>query len=178
MMEIIGVVASARNRGPSDPPGPEAFVPPSAAPVRSLGLVIRTRGTPLAMVQTIKREIWTVDPGVAIAETDELMTFIRRFSYAAPRLGLFVFGAFAAIGLALVVLGVYSLVAYTVARQTREIGIRMAIGADRGDVASTDSRDGPALSSHPRRRDRPGGELRDHTGAGKSAHRRSAPAIR
>ena len=134
MMEIIGVVASARNRGPSDPPGPEAFVPPSAAPVRSLGFVIRTRGTPLAMVQTIKREIWTVDPGVAIAETDELMTFIRRFSYAAPRLGLFVFGAFAAIGLALVVLGVYSLIAYTVARQTREIGIRMAIGADRGDV--------------------------------------------
>src|SRR6185312_10016767 len=85
MMEIIGVVASARNRGPSDPPGPEAFVPASAAPVRRLGLVIRTRGTPLVMVQTLKRELWTVDPGVAIAETDELMTFIRRFSYAAPR---------------------------------------------------------------------------------------------
>jgi putative ABC transport system permease protein len=62
------------------------------------------------------------------------MGFIRRFSYAAPRLGVFVFGAFAGLGLALVVLGVYSLIAYTVARQTREIGIRLAVGAGRGDV--------------------------------------------
>lgn len=133
-MEIIGVAASARNRGPSDPAAPEAFVPVSAAPMRSQGLLIRTKSTPLAMVQTLKHEIWAVDPGVAVAETDELMTFIRRFSYAAPRLGLFVFGAFATIGLVLVILGVHSLIAYTVARQTREIGIRMAIGADRGDV--------------------------------------------
>ena len=117
-LEIVGVVASAKNRGPSDPPAPEAFVPMSIAPGRSQGLLIRTRGTPRAMVQTIKHEIWAVDPAVAIADTDELMGFIRRFSYAAPRLGVFVFGAFAGLGLALVVLGVYSLIAYTIARQT------------------------------------------------------------
>ena len=53
-------------------PGPEAFVPPSAAPVRGLGIVVRTSGHASGDgVQTIKREIWTVDPGVAIAETDD-----------------------------------------------------------------------------------------------------------
>lgn len=57
-----------------------------------------------------------------------------RFELAEPQLGLFVFGAFASIGLVLVILGVSSLIAYTVARQQREIGIRLAIGASRGDV--------------------------------------------
>jgi hypothetical protein len=60
--------------------------------------------------------------------------YLKQYSYSEPRLGLFVFSAFAGIGLVLVILGVYSLVAYTVARQTREIGIRIAVGASRGDV--------------------------------------------
>ena len=63
-----------------------------------------------------------------------MMDLLSRFAYAQPRLGLYVFGTFAAIGLVLVAIGIYSLIAYTVARQKREIGIRMAIGASRRDV--------------------------------------------
>ena len=61
-------------------------------------------------------------------------TSCAAIQFAEPQLGLFVFGAFASIGLLLTILGVSSLIAYTVARQTREIGIRLAIGASRGDV--------------------------------------------
>jgi putative ABC transport system permease protein len=86
------------------------------------------------MIPSLKREIWSVDRSVAISDAETISTILKLSAYAEPRLGLFVFGAFAGIGLVLVVLGVYSLVAYTVARQMREIGIRMAIGASRSDV--------------------------------------------
>ena len=97
-------------------------------------LLIRTAGPPMAMADTVKRELWAIDRSLAVADTGSIGEYIQRFQYARPRLGLVVFGSFAAVGLLLVVLGVASLVAYTVARQTREIGIRVAIGASRRDV--------------------------------------------
>ena len=63
-----------------------------------------------------------------------MTTYLARYSYAAPRLGLAIFGTFAALGLVLVVLGVAGVVAYTISRQTHEIGIRMALGAERGTI--------------------------------------------
>jgi putative ABC transport system permease protein len=132
--QIVGVVENARNAGVADPIVPQAYLPPSAFPIRGLGFAVRTAGPPLQALKTIKHEIWAVDPGVPIAESDALETYLSRFAYAAPRLGLAVFTAFAGIGLALVVLGVYSLIAYTVSCQTREIGIRIAVGARRRDV--------------------------------------------
>jgi putative ABC transport system permease protein len=131
--EIVGVVPDIRNRGP-DPTSPEIYIPSSSftAPIR--GLLIRTAVPPLTLVSAVKQEVWGVNRSVAIAEAGELTDYLARFSYAEPRLGLFVFGAFAWIGLVLVVVGVYGLIAYTVARQTREIGIRIAIGASRQNI--------------------------------------------
>jgi putative ABC transport system permease protein len=134
-VEIVGVVSDAKNRGVTDPMEPEIFVPASAAPARySQGILVRAAGPPLALAQTLKREIWAVNPAVAVSESDAIITYVRQTQFAEPQLGLFVFGSFAAIGLALVILGVSSLIAYTVARQQREIGIRLAIGASRFDV--------------------------------------------
>ena len=108
-------------------------MPTSVEAVR-FSLLIRTAGPPLAMAETIKRELWAQDRSLALADTGAIADYIQRFQYARPRLGLVVFGSFAVVGLLLVVLGVSSLVAYTVARQSREIGIRLAIGASRADV--------------------------------------------
>jgi len=133
--EIIGVVADAKNAGITQPPGPEAFVPDLATSTMfSRGIVVKTAPPPLTVVSSVKHEIWSVDRSVAISNADALTDYLKRFVYAEPRLGLFVFGAFAGIGLVLVILGVYSLIAYTVARQRREIGIRLAVGASRRDV--------------------------------------------
>jgi putative ABC transport system permease protein len=133
--EIVGVVADAKNGGITEPVGPEIFLPYSATATRfGRGLLIKTIGPPAMLTQTVKHEIWAVDRNVAVSDAGAVTDYLKRFSYAEPRLGLFVFGAFAVIGLVLVILGVYSLIAYTVARQTREIGIRMAIGASRQDV--------------------------------------------
>ena len=131
--EIVGVAADARNRSLPDPIVPAVYVPTSVGPTR-YSLLIRTAGPPAAMAEAVKRELWSLDRSLALADTGAITEYIQRFQYARPRLGLVVFGSFAGVGLLLVVLGVASLVAYTVARQSREIGIRLAIGASRADV--------------------------------------------
>jgi predicted permease len=131
--EIVGVVADARNRTLPDPIAGGVFIPTTVEAVR-FSLLIRTAGPPMAMAETVKRELWAVDRSLALADTGAITEFMDRFQFARPRLGLVVFGSFAGVGLLLVVVGVASLVAYTVARQSREIGIRLAIGASRADV--------------------------------------------
>jgi putative ABC transport system permease protein len=82
----------------------------------------------------VQREIWAVDRNVAVTLTGSLDEFLTRFTYAEPRLGLVLMTVFAGMGLLLVAIGVFSVVAYTVSRQTHEIGIRMALGAERAHV--------------------------------------------
>ncbi len=132
--EIVGVVADAKNRGVQEPPDPEAFMPYSVTGAFFRGILVRTSGPPAALLETVRREIWAVDRGVAITGAGALTDFLRRFSYAEPRLGLVILGVFASLGMVLVAIGVYSVIAYTVARQTHEIGIRMALGAERAHV--------------------------------------------
>ena len=143
--EIVGVFADAKNRGIQEPPFPEVVIPSSMTKTVGRALVVRTAGPPLAMIESLKREIWIVDRGVSVGITKPMTEQLKAFSYAAPRLGLYVFGAFAGLGLALVIVGVYSVIAYNVSRQTQEIGIRMALGAERGDVLAMTLRTGLQL---------------------------------
>ena len=95
---------------------------------------MRTAGPPLALLESVRREVWAVDRNVAITTTGSLSGLIAQFALGEPRLTLVVLGVFAVLGLVLVALGVFSVVAYAVSRQTHEIGIRMALGATRADL--------------------------------------------
>ena len=134
VFEIVGVVGEAKNQGIQEPPMPEVFIPYTVTGAFERGILVRTVNDPMLMLNAVRREIWNVDRNVALTLTGSLTDYLKQFSYAEPRFGLVVLGVFAGVGMVLVSLGVYSVIAYTVSRQTHEIGIRMALGAGRTDV--------------------------------------------
>jgi putative ABC transport system permease protein len=134
--EIIGLVADAKNQGLQDPVMPEIWLPYTVTGSGFRGILVRTAGEPMAMMNAVQHEIWATDANVALTFTGTLEGYISQFSYAGPRFGFFLMTIFGAIGLVLVTIGVYSVLAYTTARRTQEIGIRMALGAESSDVRS------------------------------------------
>ncbi|PYU44879.1 MAG: hypothetical protein DMG54_07780 [Acidobacteria bacterium] len=134
MFEIIGLVADAKNRGLQDPVEPEIWIPYTVTGSAFRGILVRTAKDPMAMMNAVQQEIWATDRNVALTLTGTLEGYISQFSYAGPRFGFMLMTIFSSIGLVLVTLGVYSVLAYTTARRTHEIGIRMALGAEGRDV--------------------------------------------
>jgi putative ABC transport system permease protein len=132
--EVIGIVADVKNQGLQQPITPETWVPYTATGSAARGVLVRTAGDPLLMMNTVRQEIWGTDRSVALTLTGTLEGFINSFSFAQPRFGLLMITVFAVVGVILVSIGVYSVIAYTTARRTHEIGIRMALGAEGSDV--------------------------------------------
>ncbi len=132
--EIIGLVADAKNRGLQDPPEAELWVPYTVTGSAFRGILVRTAGEPLGLLEAVRHEIWATDSSVALTLVGTLEGYIKQFSYAGPRFGFMLMTIFSSIGLILVTVGVYSLLAYTTVRRTQEIGIRMALGAQGSDV--------------------------------------------
>jgi putative ABC transport system permease protein len=134
VFEIIGVAADLKNQGLQEPVQPEVWIPYTMTGAGERGVLVRTAQEPLALLDSVRREIWATDRNVALTLTGTLEGFISEFSYAGPRFGFLLMSLFAAVGLILVTIGVYSVLSYATARQTHDIGIRMAIGAEKDHV--------------------------------------------
>jgi putative ABC transport system permease protein len=134
--EIIGVVADVKNQGLQDPILPEVWVPYTVTGSAFRGILVRTANEPMSLLNGVQHEIWATDSNAATTLTGTLESFISQFSYAGPRFGFLLMSIFASVGLTLVTIGVYSVLAYTTSCRTQEIGIRMALGANRSNVVA------------------------------------------
>jgi len=132
--EIIGVIADAKNTGLQDAPRPEVYFPHTVTGTGPRGIMLRTVGNANLVLMSLSRAIANVDPEVAISELGPMEDILKSSYYAGPQFTLIILGTFGITGLLLVVIGIFGVMAYTVSLQTHEIGIRMAMGAQRGEV--------------------------------------------
>ncbi len=131
--EIVGVIDDLRNVGPQRAPAPEIYLP-FGVNGRFSYLIVETAVPPRRLERAVRAEVYALDPEQPVTEVRTLDAVIDAEVFAQPRFSLLLLGVFAAAGLVLAVVGVYGIVAYAVAQQRAEFGVRLALGATRGDV--------------------------------------------
>ena len=132
--EIVGVVGNVRNDGLHKPTLPQIYVPATMLLFPSTGIFVRTVGDPHQMIHAVSMSIRSLNENQAVNQVYVFEDFLSMFAWSYDRFIFVLFTVFSAVALGLAGIGLFSVVAYTVEQRTREIGIRIALGAQRSNV--------------------------------------------
>ncbi|MGH9661935.1 MAG: FtsX-like permease family protein, partial [Bryobacteraceae bacterium] len=148
---IVGLVATSKGRTVGEDAEPQVFSPlaqkigKEETPV-GVTLAIKTAGEPAHVLAAAKREIAALDPSLAIFEVKTMQSHLRN-ALLLPRLAALLFGLCGGMGLLIATIGLYGVVSFSVARRTKEIGIRVALGARQSQILAMVLRSGLALAA-------------------------------
>jgi len=138
VVTIVGVVGEVRRDGKEAKLTPQVYLPAAQTdvyPVRLASVAVRADGDPYALVPSIQKAVWSIDPDQPITGVRTLDEVLAA-SAAQRRFNMTLLASFATLAVVLALIGVYGVVGYSVAQRTREIGIRVALGATRSDVVA------------------------------------------
>jgi len=134
LVEIVGVAQTIKYQGSIEKPMDFVYMPLAQHPVPRMVLMLRSSGDPLQLIQPVKDVVRTLDPNLPMLHTMSYEDYYLNQAVEGPRIAMKLVGTMGVVGLVLAIAGLYGLVAYNVSRRTREIGIRIALGAASSDV--------------------------------------------